>query len=532
MTRHLKNWLPYAAIMLVYLTGFNLDIMEVDAAQYASISLEMLKSGIYLEVFDRHEPYLDKPPLLFWLSALSFKLFGVGSWQYRLPSVLFSLLGIFSTYRLGKTLYSESVGRHASWILGGSLAMVMINNDVKTDTILVSAIIFSIWMLVEFLRSNEWSYLIGAAFGVGAAMLTKGPIGIMTPMLAVGGHILLKRRWQLLLNVKWLVLIIVVGVLLLPMCVGLYNQHGMEGLKFFFWTQSFGRITGESSWQNDTTVLFFTHIFLWSFLPWTFLAIAALISEFKNFRKSVHDQGSELFLISGVSLVWIALSLSRFKLPHYIFVVYPLVAILSAKYIHQLISHGGWARFQLVSGGLICLSLAILLPYCFPAGGWWLSAALILFVVFGTAFFLSANGVDKVMVPTFMFSIAIGLALNLHFYPQLLPYQANSQVGKWVQENNVHEDNFVGFATGGRALDFYSGRIIPWMPDAESTKAVIVPGMIVYANEARYADLKKYKAIPKQAIVFKDFEVQNLSIQFLNPNTREKAVKKKYVLFY
>ena len=131
------KWLPYGLIILVYAFGANLDIMEVDAAQYASISLEMLKSGEYLQVFDRFEDYLDKPPLLFWLSALSMKLLGVGSWQYKLPSILFSLFGMFSTYKLGKRLYSEEIGRHASWILGGSFAMIMINNDIKTDTILV-----------------------------------------------------------------------------------------------------------------------------------------------------------------------------------------------------------------------------------------------------------------------------------------------------------------------------------------------------------------------------------------------------------
>ena len=113
--------------------GANLDVMEVDAAQYASISLEMLKSGEFLQVLDRGQDYLDKPPLLFWLSAVSFKFFGVGSWQYKLPSILFSLLAIFSTFKLGKRLYNAKIGHHAAMILGGSLAMIMISNDIKTD---------------------------------------------------------------------------------------------------------------------------------------------------------------------------------------------------------------------------------------------------------------------------------------------------------------------------------------------------------------------------------------------------------------
>ena len=194
------KWVPYALILLVYALGANLDIMEVDAAQYASISLEMLKSQEYLQVFDRFEDYLDKPPLLFWLSAMSMKMLGIGSWQYKLPSILFSLLGIFSTYKLGKRLYTEDIGRHASWILGGSFAMIMINNDIKTDTILVSAIVFTIWMLASYIETKKWKFLIGSSIGIAVAMLTKGPIGLMMPVLAVGGHILLKRQWNSLFD--------------------------------------------------------------------------------------------------------------------------------------------------------------------------------------------------------------------------------------------------------------------------------------------------------------------------------------------
>lgn len=528
----MKQGLPYAAIVLVYALGADLDIMEVDAAQYASISLEMLKSGNFLEVFDRHEPYLDKPPLLFWLSALSMKLLGVGSWQYRFPSILFSLLGILSTYQLGKLLYSEAVGRHASVILGASVAMVMINNDVKTDTILVSSIVFAIWMMVAYLQKKRLGYLIGAALGISAAMLTKGPIGLMMPVLAIGGHLLFKREWRHLFDPKWLLMLLMVAMLLTPMCLGLYRQFGAEGLKFFFWTQSFGRITGESSWQNDTSPLFFTHVFLWSFLPWSFLAIAALFNELKGIRRSLSDSSAELFLISGAMLVWGALSLSKFKLPHYIFVVYPLIAILTAKYLHQLKRSILWSWFQLILGSLVCLLLAVLLPYCFPGGGYWVSVVLILSVIGAGIYFFNSYRSDQLVVPSFMLSIAIGIALNAHFYPQLLPYQANAFVGKWVVKNNIDEDSFVGFATGGRALDFYAERVIPWMPDAESTIAAIKPGMVVYVNEERYADLIKFKAFPKREFVILNYPVQRLSVRFLDPRTRPKVVEVNRLLFY
>ena len=78
-----------AAIALVYTVGAFVDVMEVDAAQYASISQEMLQTGEILQVHHRYQDYLDKPPLLFWLSSLSFWLFGVSNFTYKLQHYVF-----------------------------------------------------------------------------------------------------------------------------------------------------------------------------------------------------------------------------------------------------------------------------------------------------------------------------------------------------------------------------------------------------------------------------------------------------------
>jgi 4-amino-4-deoxy-L-arabinose transferase-like glycosyltransferase len=380
--------------------------------------------------------------------------------------------------------------------------------------------------------TNKLKFIAGASLGIAAAMLTKGPIGLVMPALALGGHIMLKKQWRLLFDWKWILMLFGVTILLIPMCVGLFKQYGKEGLTFYFWTQSFGRITGESTWENDTTALYFTHVFLWSFLPWVFLAIAALLSELKNVPKLIANKHSELYLISGIVLVSVALSLSRFKLPHYIFVVYPLIAILTAKYVNQLQKFSSWAWIQLTLSTISVVTLAVLLKYCFPNGGWVMPIILMLFVVSAVMYFLMAYRSSQVLKPSFILSIAIGLGLNLHFYPQLLKYQANAQVGKWVNENQIEEGKLIGFATGGRAFDFYGGGIVPWMNDVASTIEAIEPGIIVYANQARYNELKKYSVLPKEEIVFENFEVQKLTVKFLNPETRDKTLRKNYLLFY
>jgi 4-amino-4-deoxy-L-arabinose transferase-like glycosyltransferase len=295
--------------------------------------------------------------------------------------------------------------------------MIMINNDIKTDTILVAAIVLSIRLLVSYIETKEWKFLIGSSIAIAIVLLTKGLIGLMMPALAIGGHVLLKRQWKSLFDWRRGIMLILVGIILIPMCIGLCLQYGNQGLEFFIWKQSFGLITGENEWRNDASPLYFAHIFLWSFLPWTLLGIASIVSKFRNLKTSISRKDSELYLLSGIALVWTALSFSKFKLPHYVLVVYPLIAILAAKFIHQLHTfvHVAWA--QLILGVTARLSLVGLLLYSFPKGGWWVPVLLVLICLVAILYFFMSFRTDQIMIPSFLISIAIGIGLNLHFYP-------------------------------------------------------------------------------------------------------------------
>jgi len=87
-------WWSLIPISIIWIMGMNLPVMEIDAAQYASIAAEMHDNRSFLQVFFNGSDYLDKPPLLFWLSAWSFDLFGIHNWSYRLPSMLSMILGL------------------------------------------------------------------------------------------------------------------------------------------------------------------------------------------------------------------------------------------------------------------------------------------------------------------------------------------------------------------------------------------------------------------------------------------------------
>src|SRR5450432_1511684 len=95
------TWL-IAACIIMWLSGWQIPLMEIDAVQYANISREMLLHKNFFQVYDQGKDYLDKPPMLFWLSSASMKLFGVNDAAYRLPSFFFSILSIYSVYRFSR----------------------------------------------------------------------------------------------------------------------------------------------------------------------------------------------------------------------------------------------------------------------------------------------------------------------------------------------------------------------------------------------------------------------------------------------
>ena len=339
--------LPFILLTVIYVIGLFVDVMDVDSAQYASMAREMLETKSFLHVFDGHANYLDKPPLLFWLSSLSFWAFGISNFAFKLPALIFALGGIYSTYKLSQLYYSFKVSYIAALIFGTCQAFFLFTNDVRTDALLTGAVVFAIWHIAAFIKTNKYAHFFAGFTGIALAMLAKGPIGLVIPVFAFSANFILKRQWAMFFKWQWLAGLVLVLALLSPMLYGLYTQFDMHpenlvngqrnvsGIKFFFWTQSFGRITGDSSWHDSSTPLFFFHTTAWAFLPWTVFLIGGLISGFKSLsqNKFTIPATSEGITIGAFVIGFIALSLSHYKLPHYIFVVFPFAAIIAAKFI-------------------------------------------------------------------------------------------------------------------------------------------------------------------------------------------------------
>lgn len=518
-------------IILIYVLGSMLDIMDVDAGQYAALSRQMLETNGFFVIKDRAAEYLDKPPFLLWVSALSIKVFGVSSWAYKLPSILFSLLGIFSTYSLGKLLYNERTAVLAALMLASCQAIFLMNQDVRTDNILTGAIIFSLWQLYAYLQNSRVLHLFAGFFGIGIAMLTKGPIGVMMPVFALSVHFIYTKQWKLFYKWEWLLGIFIVVLMLIPMCIGLYKQFGTEGLYFYFWKQSFGRITGENTWRNDTTVLFFTHTFLWAFLPWSLLFVFAFYKKTKDlFYKAGTIKSNEALCWGGFILTFVAMSLSKYKLPHYIFITFPLAAIICSSWLtsleesKQIKTLKSLSKLQLFVAMILFLGSFLLIKAFPPAYSliWYL--LMCLFLWYSISCYLSNDHLRKIIFTSLYSILLANIVMNGSFYPQLFNYQASSVAGKLFREKHQIGEKLYFLNGAGHTLDYY-GNII-----TEPYSDLITNNAWIFSNDAGLENLKAKRIVIKEIIELKNYSVQFLSLPFLNPETRESKLNKNYLI--
>ena len=548
-----QSYFFFAAIIAVYIISGFIDVMDVDAAQYASIAREMLERGDWLHVTNRYQDYLDKPPLLFWLSALSFKVFGISNFAYKLPSLLFALLGIFSTYKLGKLLYSEKTGMLSALMFASCQAMFLITNDVRTDTILTGAIIFSIWNIAAYNQSGKLTDFLAGFIGIAAAMLAKGPIGLMAPALAFGSHFILKREWKSILRWQWIIGLLIVAIVLSPMLIGLYQQFdmhpekGVSGVRFYLWDQSFGRLTGDNPFINsqqkpqDADPFFFIHSFLWAFLPWSLFFLFGYWQKLKSIILSKFrlNGNEEAITTGGFTLVFIAMSLSDYKLPHYIFIMFPLAAIITADYLIKLFEAAEKKKVQQIFNAvqsitilLIWLVILVLCLYSFPIKSVLLWLCLIVLVVLAVyQFFKKSDSLHKLITVSLVTMIGANVMLSAHVYPTLLSYQSTVAAGRFIDSKNISNEQFVCYISGGHSLDFYSRRIVPWIQSPQGINDRIQNGEVwVFTNEEGKENFQNENIIPDSVITYSDYKVTMLSLPFLKPAEREKMLKKKYLL--
>jgi 4-amino-4-deoxy-L-arabinose transferase-like glycosyltransferase len=523
----------FALLALVYIIGLFVPLMDNDSAHHANIALHMYLTGDYVSLVDHAGDYLDKPHLHFWLCALSYKLFGVTGFAYKFPSFLFTILGTYSTFRIGKALYNKEVGKLAALLVASAFAYMLANNDVRMDAILTACIALAIWQLVEFVQHKKILNVVGAAVGLALGFSTKGHIAIFIPAVAALFYILYRKEWKLFLSWKWLLLIVVFGLLISPVVYCYYLQYNLHpekivrgkdhinGVKFILINQSVERFSGEMGKAAKNDYLFFIHSFLWAFAPWSILTYIAMCGRIKTFL-----QRKEEWLTTGVFIVVLLIvSFSGFKLPHYLNIVFPVSAVVTASFIISKQNSPGWVKkiliIQYILVAFLLLVTAAINGWAFPPQKIWIVIVVVLLLAIVFYFIKSKmySSLQKSIAASVAAMAFLFFLLNSNFYPQLLRYQGGNMLAFATKGKLNPADVYFWKETYSSSFNFYTATLRKPFVDS-----VLQPGKKIWLlydirneEEIKLAGYKQGKRFSTL-----DYEITKLDIKFVNPAKREK----------
>src|ERR1700761_2393481 len=188
-----------AVAVAVNISGLFVTLMAPDATRYPTIAKTMALRHDYMNLVVDGRDWLDKPHFPFWMAALSFNIFGFTTWAYKLPAVLFLLMGAVYTYHFAKNLYNKQVAMWSVLILLTAEQLVISNNDVRAEPYLTGLIIAAVYHFYKAYTRNSWHLLAGCVFAA-SAIMTKGMFVIIPIGGAIGGHLIITKQWSKLFH--------------------------------------------------------------------------------------------------------------------------------------------------------------------------------------------------------------------------------------------------------------------------------------------------------------------------------------------
>lgn len=194
-----NKYLSYLAILLLGAIFFipllgQLHLFDWDEINFAEASREMLLTGDYFRVYIDFQPFWEKPPLFFWLQALSMKIFGINEFAARFPNAIAGILTLILLFKIGSTLKNQRFG----WIwvstyFGSILPFLYFKSGI-IDPWFNLFIFLGLYSFIRFYwvkkgianqEGSAFKWLVFAGLSIGFAMLTKGPVGLLIPGLCM-----------------------------------------------------------------------------------------------------------------------------------------------------------------------------------------------------------------------------------------------------------------------------------------------------------------------------------------------------------
>lgn len=551
------RWLYFfiSLAVLVNFSGLFVPLMDPDAGVYASVSKHMVLRNNYLELFFQGTDWLDKPHFPFWITAAFFKIFGIHTWSYKLPGILFVLLGAYYTYLFAKQHYNKTIALWAVFILLTAEHIIISNSDVRAEPFLTGLIIAAIYHFSNALSKKIGWHLLAASLFVACAVMTKGIFTLIPVGSAIAGELIIKKNWKELFHWRWLVAGVLIVLFIIPELYSLWYQFdkhpektvfgklNVSGIRFFLWDSQFGRFVNSGPIKGKGDPTFFLHTLLWAFLPWALLMYASLIEKARRvFKKTNTSQtgtvkpvsSQEWFTLIGSLFTLLIFSLSKFQLPYYANIIFPLLAVLTAQYIYKIQETSGVLVRTIQNSITILLLAGVLLLQFFyaPAAQPVLLIIIILVLVVFLLLLPCWIKANKNLIAFYragLASLVFNLFLNWCFYPDLMKYQSGDEAAFYINKNHPGVPG-VRMGIYSPAFEFYLKDTMI-IADTTTINTSVAPKEAVwFVNDYGLAYIQQKGLRYEILKELPEFHVTMLTLKFINKKTRSGELKKNYIV--
>lgn len=309
-------------LLLALVSGFvlfyNLDgsLRDWDEAVYAQVAREQLKHGEWFTLRWNNEPWIDKPPLMFWVTHLVYQFAGVGAWQARAGSAFFAWCTIMLVAVWGWRARSFMTGILSGLILLGTSHFVAIGKMAHLDLPTGFFIAASLFCFYEA-KERSWLYLLSGAY-TGLAILSKWTVGFFSPLVQCALLIVPVYRPALKSRYWWIGHLVTLCV-----CTPWFIQQGMaHGDAFWSHFMLTKTVDFMSQVVNEHSggFFYFISMFFKKARPWGFVYIPVFcILLYRAIKKQ--DLFST-FLCVWIFIIWLVFSAAKTKLHWYIMPIY------------------------------------------------------------------------------------------------------------------------------------------------------------------------------------------------------------------
>lgn len=343
------------AIIAIIIFGFDINsfpLLSPDESRYAEAAREMLENGNYIVPHCDYLPRFDKPILFYWLTILSYKIFGINELATRLPSVLAGTGLVLLSFGLGSI---HGFGITAALITLSSLFIFIFSKIAITDLCLcffISATLVFFYLAYYDINNKRRSFsfkdkissplIIFSSLSMALGMLCKGPIAVILPSIIIISFLVYKRDFKNFILDSWLELLIslvVFTVVTIPWYVAIdIATHGAFTQKFFLHhnISRFFTVYG----NHHAPIWFYIPITFFAFFPWSFFIVQSfskinLVKPFSLNSEEYKIRDTMFFCLIWFLTIFTFFTLCKTKLATYILPALIPLAIINASWWYE-----------------------------------------------------------------------------------------------------------------------------------------------------------------------------------------------------